>query len=398
MESSVSQKEHFAQIHMEELVKNCKVFMDTCSIVDAEISFWEHIKPFLKKYDKKVIIPYRCCEELIKKSQDTQNTELAKTAAERCFLLKDLETNGFIEIRGEKTDNFADNVFLSVFTKFRLTHVLLLITQDNDLAHDIINLNNIESQKSSHIIKVRRINKYNYLGKFKWDKADQEQNKGFAKKKRESKKIEDDVDEGDIFKLCTTVTTIDDDNLPVDHIPTENETVYTEQGELRLRNKIAAGGEGILYETNTPFVAKIYFKDKNTRRRVEKIKLMLTKKIDCKGVCYPVTALYNSKNQFVGYLMPRAAGKDLQKSLFIKPLFLKKFPDWKKKETVKLCITILEKIKYLHDRNIILGDINPNRCIFRSLSSRYRFRHTVLIEKNNCVFEESFLHLLRLLN
>ena len=46
MESSVSQKEHFAQIHMEELVKNCKVFMDTCSIVDAEISFWEHIKPF----------------------------------------------------------------------------------------------------------------------------------------------------------------------------------------------------------------------------------------------------------------------------------------------------------------------------------------------------------------
>ena len=58
MESSVSQKEHFSQIHMEELVKNCKVFMDTCSIVDAEISFWEHIKPFLKKYDKKVIIPY----------------------------------------------------------------------------------------------------------------------------------------------------------------------------------------------------------------------------------------------------------------------------------------------------------------------------------------------------
>ncbi len=57
--------------------------------------------------------------------------------------------------------------------------------------------------------------------------------------------------------------------------------------------------------------------------------------------------------------MPIAQGKELQRSIFIKPIFLKSFPNWKRRDTVELCITILEKIKYLHDRNIMMGDINP---------------------------------------
>ena len=44
--------------------------------------------------------------------------------------------------------------------------------------------------------------------------------------------------------------------------------------------------------------------------------------------------------------------------IFIPQLLKKYFPDWKKKDTVQLCLTILKKFKYLHDRNIILGDIN----------------------------------------
>ncbi len=98
---------------------------------------------------------------------------------------------------------------------------------------------------------------------------------------------------------------------------------------------------------------------------------MLSKKIECEGVCYPVAALYNSNKEFVGYMMPKARGKELQKSIFIKPLFLKNFPNWKKRDTVELCITILEKIKYLHDRNIVMGDINPANILVVSPKEVY---------------------------
>ena len=167
MEETISQKELKARKILENLVQDNRIFMDTCSIIDASDLFWKHIKPFLTKYEKKIIVPTRCCEELVKKSRDEKDAGLAKTANTRLFLLQTLQTEGFVEFRGEKTDNFADNVFLSVFTKFRLQHNLLLITQDNKLAQDIVNLNNSGSQKSVHIVKVRRINKYNYFKKTK---------------------------------------------------------------------------------------------------------------------------------------------------------------------------------------------------------------------------------------
>lgn len=36
-----------------------------------------------------------------------------------------------------------------------------------------------------------------------------------------------------------------------------------------------------------------------------------------------------------------------------------------------LCITILKKLKYLHDRNVILGDINPNNILVVSPTEVY---------------------------
>ena len=60
-------------------------------------------------------------------------------------------TAGYVEIRGEKSDNFADNVFQVVFTKFRMTNRLLLITQDNNLAKDILALNNNRSVKAKQV-------------------------------------------------------------------------------------------------------------------------------------------------------------------------------------------------------------------------------------------------------
>lgn len=353
---------------LDEYAKNWKIFMDTCSILHfAADKFWMNIMDLLSRYQNKIIIPLRSIEELQKLGANIDKPELAKNAKKCLKVLEWLKNEGFVEIRGEQNDNFTDNVIQVVFTKFRMTHKLLLITQDNDLAKDIIALNDNKSVKANPV-HVKRINQYGFLTDFKWNM------KNGVSKTNKIQNDEEDVDEDEVFQICKSVTTLDDSRLAVSHIPTENEIVYlpgVPNGSLKLGSKIASGGEGIIYTTNTPYVAKIYKKENNTKRKYEKIKLMLSKEIKCEGICYPVAALYNSSQEFVGYMMPKAKGKELQRSIFIKPLFRKNFPDWKKRDTVELCITILEKIKYLHDRNIIIGDINPANILVVSPKEVY---------------------------
>lgn len=353
------EKKIYDRENLEKYVKNYKIFIDTCSLLHPEVNkFWNNIIPILHLYNIKIIIPKRSIDELEKHSNNKQNSDLSKSANNCKMVLSKLISAGYVEIRGEETDNFADNVFQVVFTKFRMTHNLLLITQDNNLAKDILALNDSKSVKGKSVV-VKKINKQGYLSSFSWNEN---------KKKVRGKNLASHK----VFKICTEVTSIPDTKLNISRIPSENEIVYTSQGQIKLIKELGAGGEAIVYETSTSYVAKIYKKDNLTARKYEKIKLMLTKKINCLGVCYPVEIIYNSNKEFVGYLMPRAEGIELQKSVFApKPLFLRKFPEWKKRDTVQLCITILKKIRYLHDRNIIIGDINPANILVVSPKQVY---------------------------
>lgn len=40
--------------------------------------------------------------------------------------------------------------------------------------------------------------------------------------------------------------------------------------KVKLLNEIGKGGEGVVYETNTQYIAKIYFANKITKRIAEK--------------------------------------------------------------------------------------------------------------------------------
>lgn len=366
-------KNEAASHQLEQFIKEgYKILIDTCSLLmDSCENFWINIIPFLEKYNSKVIVPLRCGQELEKHQSNTSDIELANKAKNSLKKLNQLIKAGYVVIHGENTDNFADNVFMVVFTKFRMTEDLLLITQDKNLAEEILKLNESKSSISKHKICVKKLNRFGYLSPLNFSG-----NVVKLKKVNSSYKIESKctVPEDEKFDLCNEITEIKDEPLPVKHIPGKNETVYViedKEYEVQLIDELGAGGEAIIYTTNTPFVAKIYKKKNNTRRKYEKIKLMLSKHIEHDGICYPVAALYNTDKEFVGVLMPKAVGKELQRGIFIKPLFLKNFPNWKKRDTVELCITILEKIKYLHDRNIILGDINPANILVVSPKEVY---------------------------
>lgn len=371
--TDISKRDAACEVMEQYLKEQYKIFIDTCSLLEDGINiFWQNIIPYLHQYNSKIIIPLRCIEELQKHQKNNSDRDLSEKALNSLKIINQLLKAGYVEIRGENTDNFADNVFTVVFTKFRMTKKLLLITQDRDLAEDILKLNDSKAVTHAYPIHVKKINKYGFFSNI-YPKG----NKPTERKEvhGNGKDAETIVSEEEKFELCSRLTNIKDDKMPVTHIPSANESVYAYIDKwvtINLKEELGAGGEATIYATNTPFVAKIYKKDNNTRRKYEKINLMLSKPVNCPGICYPVALLYNLNKEFVGFLMPAAKGKELQKGIFlVKQLFLKNFPGWKKRDTVELCITILEKIKYLHDRNIIMGDINPANILVVSPKEVY---------------------------
>ncbi len=340
---------------LEKCVSEYKIFMETSSILDSHIEkFWSNVTPLLEKYRNKIIIPVTIINELEKENK--LNSDFMSLVEAK-----------LIDIKGEK-DNFSVNKLLEeVFLLHRGKYKILLITQDLNLAKKIRKLNKNKSITDNDILSLK-INENGLLThKYSFSILDKLK---FVFEIFRRNKISQSKNE--IFKIVKKVTNIPDERLQITTLPIENESIFTEDNQIvKLINEVASGGEGIVYTTDTQYVAKIYKRENNTRRKYEKLKRMVSKKLECKGICYPVKLLYNKNKEFIGYLMPKARGYEISKSISGPKLISKRFPFWKKKDIVELCITILNKIKYLHDRNIIIGDINRENILVYSPTEVY---------------------------
>jgi serine/threonine protein kinase len=375
--------EDSARKFLESSVKNFKIFIDTGSLLDSNADkFWANIVPILDREKKHVIIPYRVYQEVERFADDAsrcvgKEPGLHQRAIKAQKTIVRLQKAGAVKIQGEKNDTFADNLFQTLFTKFCLQHNLMLITTDKKLAKDILGIKQRKSVNTNKKILVERINSDGFLTLLLKNTPTSTENGRSSRSSSQPapRTRGQNISEGERFALATKVTKIPGD-LKVSVMPGEADEVIAKRGgqekRVRLLKQLSAGGEGVIYDTNVSGrVAKIYKKEKLTRAKYEKLRLMQTKSIQCEGVCFPTALLYNTKNEFVGYLMQKARGKELQKCVFIPALLKKLHPDWKKPDTVQLCITILKKMKYLHDRNVILGDINPNNILVESPTEVY---------------------------
>ncbi len=372
---------------IETAVKDFRIFIDTCSLLSEEADkFWANICPVLQRERKALIIPYRVYEELEKFASNptlcTQknpgNSNLNRLAVKAKNNVAVLQKAGLIEVFGNANDNFADNVFQTVFTQFRLQYNLMLITQDNNLASDIVNIGQSKAVNTNNRILVERINKFGFLSTFSFNKQPRQRpipSNSNTYPQQSQGKVNIEVPGEEKFSFAKTIQAVSG-KLSISYIPKAEDTVQAERAgqrkPIKLVKSVASGGEGTIFTTDIPnAVAKIYKLEKIDKAKHEKLKLMLTKSIDCEGICFPLAIIYNSKNEFVGYLMKKAQGMELQKCVFIPQLLKKRFPNWKKNDTVQLCVTILQKLKYLHERNIILGDINPNNILVVSPNEVY---------------------------
>ena len=360
---------------LEKCVKGFKIFIDTSSLLEESAGkFFQNIVPILEREKKSIILPLSVYKELSKLAKDPEycrkkspnNPKLNTMAMYACESVVRLQRAHLIEVFADPDDgDFADNVFLHVFTKKRMQYDMLLITQDRGLANETLKIGkNNSAVKGMKKIFVHRLNKSGFLSKFIDDEN-----------KYPSPKTLSSIPSNEKFAFAKEIVNIEG-KIPISHIPQAGEYVTairnTEKKQIRLLEEIGSGGEGSVFKTEIDgIVAKIYRPEKITRLRYEKMKLMLTKEINCEGVCFPLGMLCNQKGEFVGYLMKKAAGKELGRSIFMPMLLEKYFPRWNKIDTVQLCVTILKKLKYLHDRNIILGDINPYNILVVSPKEVY---------------------------
>jgi len=142
------------------------------------------------------------------------------------------------------------------------------------------------------------------------------------------------------------------------------------ESDLAIDHEIASGGEGIAYRLNSGKVYKKYKANRLNNQLIEKLTYLVSKRLNYTGISFPEKIVF-SKDVPVGYVMPYALGKPMQTTIFIPSLLLKHFPEWNRINLVNLCIDILDKIKYLHDNSILLGDINAQNILVHSDNRAY---------------------------
>lgn len=137
--------------------------------------------------------------------------------------------------------------------------------------------------------------------------------------------------------------------------------LHDSNGNLyKLVKKEIVSANSITYSTNDSNTwANVYAPASLNTFFEEKCKLMVSKKVSYKGLCWPIDLLYNEEGKFIGTLVKPAKGQPLHLAIFKQGNLQKLFPNWDKKNLCDLTITILDIIEYLHSMNILMGCINP---------------------------------------
>ena len=135
---------------------------------------------------------------------------------------------------------------------------------------------------------------------------------------------------------------------------------------VELGSEIAEGEEGIIYSlaNNSSYVAKIYKPKHRTKVKAKKLKKMLSFKNENEHICWPCDILETHNGIFVGFIMPAVEGKILKSLTISSGSMKKKYPKVDRKVQIEIVLEFLNLFKYLHEHNILFGDINLSNIMF----------------------------------
>lgn len=145
----------------------------------------------------------------------------------------------------------------------------------------------------------------------------------------------------------------------------EGATLLTLGGkEITLGKLINDGTEGRVYRvTGEALAVKIYKKGERSELKRKKLEKMI--EIDCpkKSIAWPIDIVtYNG--DFVGFLMNLSEGKSLM-SLTQNPIRIKRnYKSFDRLTMVNMIIEMLNAFKYLHQINVLIGDVSLKNVSF----------------------------------
>jgi DNA-binding XRE family transcriptional regulator/rRNA-processing protein FCF1 len=126
-----------------ELAKDYRIFLDNTILLDENFqNIIQSLILSMRNNENKFIVPLKVIEEIQEKMMEYNENDIncVKNAMDLLTLLQKEEV---IDIRGEKTDINIMRTFISVFTKFKSTTKLAIITCNFKLIEQIKFLNNI---------------------------------------------------------------------------------------------------------------------------------------------------------------------------------------------------------------------------------------------------------------
>ena len=356
------------------------IFIDTCSLMDknAEKFLKNKLIPKIERYNrskssekpkKGIYIIKKVKDELDKyanngswekrfsQKQISRKKYIAKKGLD---IINYLESKDLVVIGVEDKSGHGDNDFLIFFSEYTIKHKICLITQDTDLALDVLDLRNRRSTHSKHIKAIKIIDEYGYNHFTKSDSVRKFRKVPFTIPKKLKP-----------FKIAKTVEP-ETGILAITTIPKTGDFILDDFGKrMKVGEQLSPnseGGEGIIYKVSRNNVCKIYKSGNITYSKIKKLKLMVANQITIDGVRWPKSVLYNIDKKPVGYLMREVKDSnektivDLRR-VFMKPLQEKYFPNWNRLNLVNTCIYNLSKIKILHKYNVIIGDVNPSNIL-----------------------------------
>ena len=255
----------------------------------------ERLMELLTRYDKKLNVTLSSIKAVNARVKDPDE-ELRQRTRDFLSALAPFQKADKLKVLNLDDDPAQDMITLCA--QQRIKNRILVLTQDKNLARHLKTLNQQKSVEGNKI-QIKRSNKYGYLSP-----------------------VEDPPVPVPVpfppnrFVICANVRAGEDSLLNMTITPSENDIVYITPeaagNGIRLEEKLGQGGEGAVYRTNTPYVAKIYQPSCCTAYRKKKIDMMvriighnekLKKESEQYHICFPESPLYNQNGEFVGYLI-----------------------------------------------------------------------------------------------
>lgn len=331
---------------------------DAC-MHEAFNKFISNIIPFLEIYNRKLVIFSATFDELCEymKSNDKNIVGKTKRAIESIIRLENADIIRIMELLDGET-------IVSKLQSLQGRVNMTLITQDKNEARMIIDGNTAQSK-----IEVRQINKFGFLSPHIMKSENQSQTSAEEYVISENEAPFRVVDDNHMYKGSFNC-------FRSEYEYKENDVVCSEGRRLILDKKIAEGGEGTVFSVvGLPDMLVKIFNDKkvNSAERSfysrKKVELLLESNIRKRpDVCFPVAKVTDKNGNYIGYIMPKADGISMNRLLIGSQTTIKEYfgENTNRKQTVELCIAFLKAVKFLHDNNIVIGDIRPENIIVKN--------------------------------